>query len=79
LRAPRTPGRLFYTTMELAMMAGVSRFRLMSMLEANQVRVTPATSGQRRRGVVFISELTAALPEMVDSIRMRRDLEDDDE
>lgn len=75
-RGVRNPqGKTFYTVPQLAEMAGCSPYVMRGMLSANGVEVTPAGRAARR-GVVFVSSLVEALPELVDSIRLRRDAED---
>lgn len=70
-RGPRTPQKLYYTVGELAEMAGVSDFRMRGLLKANEVPV--GKSGQKaRRGVVYVSALAQALPDLMDSIALTR-------
>lgn len=70
-RGPRTPQRLYYTVGELAELAGVSKDRMRGLLRANEVPV--GKSGQNaRRGVVFVSALARALPDLMDSITMTK-------
>lgn len=65
----RTPERLYYTVGELAEKAGVTPQRMRGLLRANDVPV--GKTGQKaRRGVVFVSSLARALPDLMDSITM---------
>lgn len=64
--------KTFYSVPQLAEMAGCSPYVMRGMLEANGVEVTPSGKAARR-GIVFISSLAEALPELMDSIRLRRE------
>lgn len=76
MRGPRTrtvAARLFFSVSELASMANCSPYVMRGILRTNDVKITAGGQGTRRRGIVFTSSLATALPELVDSIRMREE------
>jgi hypothetical protein len=62
--------KLVYSVRELAELAGVSPYRMRNILATNDVPVS--NSGQAgKKQVVYASALASALPDLMDSIKMK--------
>jgi len=66
---------VLYTVGELARQSGLTPNRVRSVLEANDVKLTPGPGagrhgGSGRSSVVFVSELARNIPEWLDSMKL---------
>ena len=68
--------RTTYTITELAALSGMSRWRVVRMLKANDVKLV--SLGARKKGVL-LSTLKNSFPEFYDSLEEKKHLESLDE
>lgn len=67
------PDRIAYSFRELAALSGMTKRQVARLVESNGVP-TRRTGNKR---LVFLSDLKASLPELTDSIRFRKDHDDE--
>lgn len=65
----RRPAQVAFSVRELADLSGMSKGQMERLLETNAVEYR--RSGNKR--LVFLSNLEAAMPELMDSVRFRGD------